>query len=227
MLGTFRGFAGDLEGSIAAHTRCIALAEGVGEMFRRSASLAGVAEQELAAGDLDAAAQGFAAALAMKAELGDRFGVALGLDSLGRVALARGDAVGAATLLGAAAAIWDEIGMSETQNPFATSTTSAEAIRACRRLLGKRAFRRAFRQGAGLGTPHAVAHALGQRADVTEAGEPTGEISPLTRRENEVANLVAEGLTNPQIAERLVISVRTVQGHSRTSCASWVSGRAA
>ena len=108
--------------------------------------------------------EGFAAALAMKAELGDRFGVALGLDSLGRVALARGDAAGAATLLGAAAAIWDEIGMSETQNPFATATTSAEAMRACRRLLGKRAFRRAFRQGAVLGTAHAVAHALGHES---------------------------------------------------------------
>ena len=165
MLGTFRGFAGDREGSIAAHKQCIALAEGVGETFRRSASLAGVAEQELAAGDLAAAAEGFAAALAMKAELGDRFGVALGLDSLGRVALARGDADGAATLLGAAAAIWDEIGMSETQNPFATATTSAEAMRACRRLLGKRAFRRAYRQGAALGTAHAVAKALGRTAE--------------------------------------------------------------
>ena len=183
-------------------------------MFRRSASLAGVAEQELAAGDLDAAAEGFAAALAMKAELGDRFGVALGLDSLGRVALARGDADGAATLLGAAAAIWDEIGMSETQNPFATATTSAEAMRACRRLLGKRAFRRAFRTGRRPGhRARGRPRARTQRADVAEAGEPTGEISPLTRRENEVADLVAEGLTNPQIAERLVISVRTVQGH--------------
>ena len=236
MLGTFRGFAGDREGSITAHKQCIALAEGAGEAFRRSASLAGVAEQELAAGELAAAAEGFAAALAMKAELGDRFGVALGLDSLGRVALARGDADGAATLLGAAAAIWDEIGMSETQNPFATATTSAEAMRACRRLLGKRAFRRAYRRGAALGTANAVAQALGRTVDVAKSGAPSGEISPLTRRENEVADLVAEGLTNPQIAERLVISVRTVQGHvenilrklgvgSRSLIASWVTER--
>ena len=169
MLGTFRGFAGDLEGSIAAHQQCIALAERVGETFRRSASLAGVAEQKLAAGDLDAAGEGFADALTMKADLGDQFGVALGLDSLGRVALARGDAVTAARLLGAAAVIWDEIGMSATQNPFATATTSAEAMRACRRQLGKRAFRHAFRQGATQGVRNAVAHALGHGADVVEA----------------------------------------------------------
>ena len=51
-----------------------------------------------------------------------------------------------------------------------------------------------------------------------------------------MADLVAEGLTNPQIAERLVISVRTVQGHvenilrklgvgSRSLIASWVTER--
>jgi DNA-binding NarL/FixJ family response regulator len=35
----------------------------------------------------------------------------------------------------------------------------------------------------------------------------------LTRREAEVLRLVAKGLTYPQIAERLVLSPRTVQNH--------------
>lgn len=36
---------------------------------------------------------------------------------------------------------------------------------------------------------------------------------PLTRREREIAGLAASGFTNKEIAERLTVSVRTVEGH--------------
>ena len=46
------------------------------------------------------------------------------------------------------------------------------------------------------------------------AGEPAQESTPrLTDRETEILRLVAKGLTYPQIAERLVLSLRTVQNH--------------
>lgn len=49
---------------------------------------------------------------------------------------------------------------------------------------------------------------------VVESANPL----PLTVREREVANLVAAGLTNREIADRLVVSVRTVEGHVLRAC---------
>ena len=46
-------------------------------------------------------------------------------------------------------------------------------------------------------------------------GIDTVDIDALTAREREIAGLVADGLTNHAIAERLVISDRTVESHIR------------
>ena len=42
---------------------------------------------------------------------------------------------------------------------------------------------------------------------------PGGVVQRLTRAEHDIVELVCDGLTNPQIAHRLSVSPRTIQGH--------------
>jgi DNA-binding NarL/FixJ family response regulator len=80
----------------------------------------------------------------------------------------------------------------------------------------------------------AVALALGRSTSAPAAADTHGEAVRLTRRESEIAALVAEGLTNREIAERLVMARRTAEGHvarildklnftSRKQLAAWVT----
>jgi DNA-binding NarL/FixJ family response regulator len=92
-------------------------------------------------------------------------------------------------------------------------------------------------RGKALGFGAAIAYALDEPAPVASPSAE-GPAQRLTRRERQVAELVAEGLTNEAIAVRLVISQRTAQGHvervlaklgftSRAQIAAWVAERAA
>lgn len=233
--GVCHGVAGDSGAATTRHKQCIARADEVGELHMKALAVAGLGEQQLAGGNLEEATALFAEAIVLKRELGDRMGMAVGLDSLGRVAISRLDGERAALLLGAAEAVWDLVGMSDTGNPFAFAPTRSDGLRQARDLLGKQQFRKLFRQGSRWSLDEAVRFALNENTAPDPAPAPS-ERSPLTRRELEVADLVAEGLSNPEIAARLVISVRTAQGHvenilrklgfnSRSLVAAWVTER--
>jgi DNA-binding NarL/FixJ family response regulator len=53
---------------------------------------------------------------------------------------------------------------------------------------------------------------------VTPAIESSAHPLPVTSREREIAMLIAAGLSNREIAERLTLSVRTVEGHVYRAC---------
>jgi DNA-binding CsgD family transcriptional regulator len=53
---------------------------------------------------------------------------------------------------------------------------------------------------------------------VSPAIRSAGQPLPVTSREREIASLIAAGLSNREIAERLTVSVRTVEGHIYRAC---------
>jgi non-specific serine/threonine protein kinase len=234
--GMCLGVAGDHDTAVRTLEEAIARAEEMGETFRRSQAISGLAELALADGDHVRAGELVSEALQMKAELDDRMGIAVTIDCLARIALAQSRLERAAVLLGAAHSIWDAIGMRRTGNPFAQGSSPWESVHTARRRMGKAAFRKAFRRGSTLTRERAVQYALTDELDAAPSNGALVEESPLTRRETEVAGLVAQGLSNPEIAARLVISVRTAQGHvenilrklgftSRSMIAAWVAQR--
>lgn len=107
-----------------------------------------------------------------------------------------------------------------------------ELERRTRQALGVRGYDAAFRRGRGLTPAEAFAFALDEDVPTTAQSGDDASVS-LTRRERQVADLVAQGLTNREIAEKLVIAQRTAQGHvehvlaklgftSRTQIAAWM-----
>jgi DNA-binding CsgD family transcriptional regulator len=81
--------------------------------------------------------------------------------------------------------------------------------------LGEPRFQAEFEAGRGLSRDAAIGLALGERAHVAAATAGDTVPSSLSKREAEVAELVADGLTNKQIAARLFISEHTVDSHIR------------
>ena len=163
--------------------------------------------------------------------LGNRGLLSAALYVAGALVLAEGAPERALRLCGAAIALRDTI-----RAPLAPGwqdLARSVVIEPATALVGAERAEAALAEGARLGAEEAVAEARMTQEPAAVAGEGWG---PLSRREREVAVLVAQGLTNRQIADHLVIAERTVEGHlerirgklglrSRTQIAVWVVGR--
>ena len=108
---------------------------------------------------------------------------------------------------------------SESGGAFESSVTRV-ALAQCllaleRREAANRELDRAIATFQALGAEHHLARALALRA-TPKAGAPGNGANGLTPRELEVLSLVADGKSNADIAETLVLSIRTVERHLAT-----------
>jgi len=138
--------------------------------------------------------------------------LASAVEALASIAMALGAGERAATLLGAADAIWQSIPM-PLHGPLRPDHD--RAISDARSALGAARFNAAHGVGLQMRRDDVIDFALGVRTPAarrrTTETPPTD--MPLSRREMEVAGLVADGATNAQVAARLFISERTVESH--------------
>jgi len=196
-------------------------------------------------GDFDRAVQSLRRSVRLFLPLHDLTGVSFGVQALSWCAAFAEPGERAARLLGAAQAVWRTSGakVDETTAYSVFDQRSTDALRAAEGpgILDSESFEQAFAEGAAYSFDQAVALALGEpEASEDRAARPaaprTGAAGGLTRRELEVAELLAEGQSNRDIAARLVISQRTVETHvdnilgklgmtSRGQVASWFSAQ--
>jgi DNA-binding CsgD family transcriptional regulator len=157
-------------------------------------------------GDTSQAVALLAEGLALITELGDRRIIALALDGVAGLAIAWRQPERAARLFGAAAALREVTGLPIDPACLAAHDRNVTAGRAS---LGEDAFDAEWLAGAALPLPVAVAEATAvARAEPDQSGR-----FGLTPREIEVLKLLAEGLSDREIAESLFLSPRTVGWH--------------
>ncbi|MFJ4535874.1 ATP-binding protein [Streptomyces tibetensis] len=236
------GYLGDAERAVEVCQRALRLCERHGEQWVRSYVLRILALAHTVRGDWPRAERHAREALRLKLAVHDVIGIALTLDLLASIATARGDHEHAAVLLGGADRVWADIDTGRWGSHTLNSSRRDSEERAGR-ALGREAFERAHRRGGTLSLAELAGHELqepgrphpAEPATVTAHPPDDGTVR-LTRREAEVAQLVAEGLANQQIADRLVIARRTAEGHverilgklgfsNRSQIAAWVTAQ--
>ena len=171
-----------------------------------------------------ASAMALCRALTAKHELGDVIGTAYAIEALAWLAARREQYERTAWLIGAADRLWNRTGR-RLSGVALMEESRQRTVKAARKALGEPRYAAACAHGAALDLDAVVREAADESGeasrqrggDADSTGDPAagGGIATavLTRREQEIAELVASGLSNREIGTRLFISKRTVDAH--------------
>ena len=137
-------------------------------------------------------------------------------------------------MLGTADVLWDSTGASIANVMPELVCEHDESVAAARAALGDQAYAAAFRRGRQMPLAQALNDAEHTRRSTRSRQVDAGGAGSLTLREEEIAGLLAQGLSNKAIAKSLVIAQRTAETHvenvlvklgltSRSQVAAWVA----
>jgi DNA-binding CsgD family transcriptional regulator len=236
LLAVATTFLGDPRDHALAR-EALGLAQKHGALASKGWALWGLGLAHWRAGEYQQATRSLREGIRLFLNMQNLNGVSFCLQALSWCAEASSPHQHAAHLLGAAEAVWRSIGGNVSQELYRQFDQRSE--QRLRSSMGDQRFEAAFAEGASYSLDQALALALDDATSDARASSPSVSEARitipggLTRREWEVAELLAEGMSNKDIAARLVISQRTAETHveniltklgfsSRAHASSWV-----
>lgn len=205
---------GDLDQATVLAERCLEVAEHHRAHSYRPHALWLLGLVRFQRGELDTALTLVRDGLRLERRSGCRWCAALSLELLAWIAAVRGELTYAATVLGAASALWRILATLIWMSPL-LAYFRVPCERRLRDGMDEQRYKLALGSGMDLSFDQAIAYALNEKLECSSRSSQADSGGPacLTPRERQVAELVQEGMSNREIAGRLVISQRTAEGH--------------